>query len=488
MRSVFSRLLTAACALAGTAAAVETLEVLGKDFVNSKTQERFQIIGVDYQPGGSSGFSTSADPLSNATACLRDAALMQRLGINTVRVYNLYPLLDHSECASIFNAAGIYLLLDVNSPLTNGSLDRTDPSGTYDVAYFHQVFGIIESFKNFPNILGFFSGNEVINQDSVYEVPAYIRAVQRDMKDYIAKNVNRTIPVGYSAADVEDMLMDTVNYLSCNLTNSTESRSDFFGLNDYSWCGNSSYTTSGYDTLVEDFANASLPAFFSEYGCNTVQPRYFTEVQALYGKDMIQSFSGGLVYEWTEESNDYGLVQLNDNGTVTLLVDYEHLRTQYDAIDLTLITESNSTQTSVEAVDCAADLISGDDFLNAFDLPARPSGVQDLIDNGYTKASVATMVAVTSTTIPETVYDASGAVITGIALKVEASDESNEPGGNTSGSTSSSDSSSSSSGSSTGTATGSAASSTKSGAADKLSTSAMLGGLLGALVATVATL
>ena len=37
-----------------------------------------------YQPGGSSGFNPGSgiDPLSNGTACVRDAALMQRLGVD----------------------------------------------------------------------------------------------------------------------------------------------------------------------------------------------------------------------------------------------------------------------------------------------------------------------------------------------------------------------------------------------------------------------
>lgn len=100
---------------------------------------------------------------------------MQSLGVNTIRVYNLSPTIDHSKCASIFNGAGIYMILDVNSPLYGGSLDRTDPSGTYNAVYFEQVFGVIEAFKDFPNTLAFFAGNEVINEDSVYEAPAYIR-------------------------------------------------------------------------------------------------------------------------------------------------------------------------------------------------------------------------------------------------------------------------------------------------------------------------
>jgi hypothetical protein len=37
---------------------------------------------VAYQPGGSSGYKPDSgiDPLSDAAVCLRDAALMQRLG------------------------------------------------------------------------------------------------------------------------------------------------------------------------------------------------------------------------------------------------------------------------------------------------------------------------------------------------------------------------------------------------------------------------
>lgn len=36
-----------------------------------------------YQPGGSSGFDGKSDPLSNGTSCLRDAAIMQHLGVSS---------------------------------------------------------------------------------------------------------------------------------------------------------------------------------------------------------------------------------------------------------------------------------------------------------------------------------------------------------------------------------------------------------------------
>jgi hypothetical protein len=231
--SVSGAALAAASLFSSFASAVQNLNVNGANFITKSSGNRFSIVGVDYQPGGSSGVTATSDPLTDATACLRDAILMQRLGVNTVRVYNLIPSLNHDECASIFNAAGIYLLLDVNNGNQNSYIDRVAPWTTYTNAYLTHVFGVIEAFAPYPNLLGFFSGNEIINEASARMAPAYIRAVTRDMKDYIAKNIARPIPVGYSAADVATMLSDTWEYLGCELANSTSSKIDFFGLNDY---------------------------------------------------------------------------------------------------------------------------------------------------------------------------------------------------------------------------------------------------------------
>ena len=248
-----------------------------------------------YQPGGASGFIAGSgyDPLSNGTLCLRDAALMQLLGLNTIRVYNLDPSLDHDLCASIFNAVGIYMILDVNSPLPNQSLNPEQLSDSYNLEYLKQIFGIVEAFHNFPNTLGFFGGNEVMNDISDGgSVPPYLRAVTRDLKNYISKHSPRNIPVGYSAADVREILADSWSYLQCAVDGlaSDSSKIDFFGLNSYSWCGGkadgTNFQTAGYDILVSQFSNTTIPVFFSEYGCNKVEPRVFEEVQELYGPQM----------------------------------------------------------------------------------------------------------------------------------------------------------------------------------------------------------
>ncbi|KAL4999212.1 Glucanosyltransferase-domain-containing protein [Aspergillus recurvatus] len=445
MVHTYGRILAAACALATTASAVTPIEVKGKDFVNSKTGDRFQILGVDYQPGGTNAVDGKSDPLTDRDACLRDAALMQQLGVNTIRIYNLSPKLNHDECVSIFNAAGIYMILDVNSPLYPGYIDRTAPWTTYTKDYYTQVFGIIEAFKDYPNTLAFFAGNEVINEDSVEQVPQYIRAVQRDMKEYISNHLDREIPVGYSAADVRPILEDTLNYFMCEDEDYPNSSSDFFGLNSYSWCGDASYKSSGFDVLTEMMSDATIPVFFSEYGCNEVQPRKFTEVQAIYGEEMTQAFSGGLVYEYTQEDNDYGLVKINDNDTVTLLIDFDNLQSQYAKLDMDRISASNASQTSVKPVKCSADLIKNGTFSSNFTLPAKPPGVQDLIDNGYTKVDAGKLVDVNSEEVSTTIYDHNGKKITGLKLKALADGESNQPGNSTIGSSSSSSSGSGSS-------------------------------------------
>jgi len=99
--------------------------------------------------------------LSNGTICLRDAALMQQLGINTIRVYNLDSTVNHDECASIFNAVGIYMLLDVNSPLGGESLvPGSQLAGSYNAEYLQHIFAVVEAFKDYDNTLSFIGGNE----------------------------------------------------------------------------------------------------------------------------------------------------------------------------------------------------------------------------------------------------------------------------------------------------------------------------------------
>lgn len=445
-----------------------------QEFIDSKTNERFVIIGVDYQPGGQGAYGTgSGDPLSNATACLRDAALMQELGVNTIRSYNVDPTLNHDECVSIFNSVGIYMVIDVNSPLSGQSIDRSDPSGSYTTSYLEHIFSVVEAFKSYPNTLGFFAGNEIINDvPTGGPNPPYIRAVQRDLKNYIRAHADRTIPVGYAAADVAKVLQDTWAYLQCNNSNNNDpdSRSDFFGLNDYSWCGSqSSFTISGYNTLVSTFSNTTIPVFFSEYGCNKPEPRVFDEVLALYSPQMTV-MSGGLVYQWTQDSSDYGIVQVYDNATVQLLADYDTLMSQYSKVNVTLLESSNSTATSLSPPSCNSDLISSDGFSTDFNIPNPPSGAEALISSGVSSAPTGSIVSVTQTSVQVAVYATNGGQLEN--LKITAVSAANAPGQNSAGvSTGAASSQTSSAATASGSSSGGSTSTASSGSSSTASSS-----------------
>lgn len=62
----------------------------------------------------------------------------------------------------------------------------------------------------------------------------------------------------------------------------------------------------------------------SEYGCNKNQ-RAFEEVASLYSNNMTPVYSGGLVYEYSQEDTHYGLVEISGN-SVSELDDYGRLK------------------------------------------------------------------------------------------------------------------------------------------------------------------
>lgn len=315
---------------------IHPIQIRGKHFVDSVTNEPFFIKGVDYQPGGSSDVVSDTDPLSDIQTCSRDIALFQDLGINTIRIYSVNPKLNHDKCMTLLAMAGIYLILDVNSPLPNQHLNRYEPWNTYNEDYMEHIFSIIENFAPYNNTLGFFAGNEIINDMKSAQVsPAYVKKIVSDMKRYIQQYSTRKIPVGYSAADDLNYRISLANYLECMEDKSNDFSSvDFYGVNSYQWCGKQTMESSGYDKLVKSYSEYSKPVMFSEFGCNRVQPREFEEIQALFSKDMYSTFSGGLVYEFTQQSNNYGLVKLDMDNNVHLLPDYTQLQKQYVNVKL----------------------------------------------------------------------------------------------------------------------------------------------------------
>jgi hypothetical protein len=73
-------------------------------------------------------------------------------------------------------------------------------------------------------------------------------------------------------------------------------------------CGDATYETSGYVSLQKDASKYNIPIFFSETGCNVGAARTFDDQAAIFGDKMVNTWSGAIIYEWIQETNNYGLV------------------------------------------------------------------------------------------------------------------------------------------------------------------------------------
>ncbi|KAI1800441.1 carbohydrate-binding module family 43 protein [Daldinia bambusicola] len=324
--------LTASLLLASNVAALDPIVMKGSKFFTKKG-DQFFIKGVAYQqeagggPGGSKDSKTKyVDPLANEKTCERDIPLLEKLGVNTIRTYAIDPKADHSACMSLLEKAGIYVVADLGEPAL--SINRDSP--TWNVELFERYKGVVDNLGKYDNVIGFFSGNEVTNNNTNTGASAYVKAATRDVKKYIADKMDkggRWMGVGYAANDDAEIRANMAQYFNCG---EQESAIDFWGYNIYSWCGKSSFTESGYDVQVKFFSNFSVPVFFAEYGCNTVggaEGRLWDETTAIYSDQMTGVFSGGIVYMFHEEDNDYGLVKVKGD-TATPMKNYKALQSK----------------------------------------------------------------------------------------------------------------------------------------------------------------
>ncbi|KAF2827134.1 hypothetical protein CC86DRAFT_24411 [Ophiobolus disseminans] len=333
---------------------------------------RFYVRGVAYQPGGA---SDAKDPLLDIENLRRDVANFKSLGINTIRIYTIDNSKNHDEGMKMLDDAGIYLALDANTP--KYSLNRESASTlarSYNDVYLQNVFATIDAFADYNNLLLLFSGNEVINERNNTIAAPYIKAVTRDMKQYISNRKGRKIPVGYSAADVAENIEAQALYFNCG---SDDARSDFFAFNDYSWCDPSSFTRSGWDKKVETYSDYSKPIFLSEFGCIT-NTREWGEIAALYSTNMTSVYSGGLAYEYTVEPNGYGIVQVGRDGKITPNADFDRLKAAYSRTNNP--TGNGGFKENGSASQCPEE--SDEWEVSSAALPALPRRAQAFMSNG----------------------------------------------------------------------------------------------------------
>lgn len=325
----FSAAIVAAAATAASAK-LEPITMKGsKLFYSNGTQ--FFMKGVAYQQDTAAAGATNSkettyiDPLADEDACKRDIPLLKQLGTNIIRTYAINPKADHKACMQLLDDAGIYVISDLSEPSV--SINRDDPK--WDVELYERYIGVVDELGQYDNVVGFFAGNEVSNNVSNTEASAFVKAAVRDTKKHIKSKFSRWLGVGYASNDDVDIREQIADYFNCG---DDDSRIDYWGYNIYSWCGKSSMEDSGYTDQAKFFENYSVPVFFAEYGCNEpdgAAGRIFDETTALYGeKVMTEVFSGGIVYMYFQEANDYGLVKISKNDDAVKLKDFSQLQSK----------------------------------------------------------------------------------------------------------------------------------------------------------------
>jgi len=314
---------------------------------------------------------------------------------------------------SVFSDAGIYVWLDLDTFTTQ--IVQTAPTWTED--QFLAFATVMDVFQQYDNLAGFWVGNEVINTAAGSPAGPYVKAAAADMKSYMKAKNYRRIPLGYSAADISELRPSLQNYLACG--SDPDQAIDFFGLNSYEWCGDATYETSGYSNLQAMADGYSIPIFFSETGCNVGGERTFADQAAIFGPEMIGTWSGSIIYEWVQESNDYGLVTypngvIYSGAPIPIQPDYNNLVNQWQTISPTGIASAAYTP-SFSPPACPASTAGGWLINGNPPLPTLGSGVV----NAAAASSIQLLPPSSPTSTPAAAISGAGPITASSTVKID---------------------------------------------------------------------
>ncbi|KAF5093234.1 hypothetical protein D0Z00_004171 [Geotrichum galactomycetum] len=351
--TAFAATTTSSSSSSSSSSAVPEIVIKGNKFFYSNNGTQFFMRGVAYQQQlqNSTSGDSFTDPLADGDSCKRDLPYLQKLQTNVIRVYAINTSVNHDECLNLFAENGIYVVADLSEP--GLSISRDSPSWTVEL--YNRYTEVVDEMAQYSNVLGFFAGNEVTNNNTNTDASPFVKAAIRDTKAYIKSKSYRSIPVGYSTNDDADTRDYLADFFACG---DADEAADFYGINMYEWCGSKvDFESSGYADRTDEFANYTIPVFFSEYGCNVVQPRTFEDVPSLYSKNMTDVWSGGIVYMYFEEDNNYGLVTVKDS-SVSTLRDFSYLSEKLASAVPTGVNSKSWTATNTVARECPASTLS----------------------------------------------------------------------------------------------------------------------------------
>lgn len=199
---------------------------------------------------------------------------------------------------------------------------RTSPEWTIDV--FNRFASVVDEFAPYNNTLALQISQPSSDYLDSYGLVPFAKAAIRDTKAYRDARGYRKVPIAYETASRVPIPATIADYLGCG---DADEAADVFCIR--SWCSDSTYPDTDYDTLYQQFTHLNIPVVFS-VDCNDEPPRTWTDVEVILGTLLTSVFSGLIASVWDSNPNLDGLVLYNNDnssGTPSTLENYNNLKT-----------------------------------------------------------------------------------------------------------------------------------------------------------------
>jgi hypothetical protein len=194
-------------------------------------------------------------------------------------------LSDHTSCMKQFQNAGIYVISNLVQPVTQLSVSQTWDHSAQD-----QFRTILDSIESFPNLLATFLGSSPIT------LP-FVKAVTRDMKQYMVMRNYRRIPIGTFIRTAHGR--GAQQYLSCGEPTSCI---DFLIIRSYQRCSDLQLKNQEYENATASYRDSSIPIILLDERCNP----QIELLQSISDSGLAGILSGAIVFSYFGSTrNDY---------------------------------------------------------------------------------------------------------------------------------------------------------------------------------------
>ena len=131
------------------------------------------------------------DMLADISICSRDIPYFQKLGLNTLMIFNIDIALSHSDCMHKLQQAGMYVIVMLNGRERKGPFNFNGTwARNWDYDFYKHFEEVIDEFQQYPNTLAFtfgtYDGRILMNA----------KGAALHMREYTQAHKYRAIPIG----------------------------------------------------------------------------------------------------------------------------------------------------------------------------------------------------------------------------------------------------------------------------------------------------